>query len=212
MTGDISRLETVRKGEYGPPRGSCAACALKVLGNIDLDVLDLARDVIDLRSFSSLWYWISLAVMWSALSSWVMGVPHDTITRARRGDEQSAHDMHVVAKAHVNRLLAIVDASSTSSTAIGFFVVTSLGVLGFVYGVELGQAAFLLVFPFTLVGVLSVITARQLRETDFDDLAERLRAFRFKVQSLGMLFIFITALWGMWVNVRASHLWYFNGS
>ncbi|MEM9756043.1 MAG: component of SufBCD complex, partial [Pseudomonadota bacterium] len=42
---------------------------------LDLAILERARDVIDLRSFSNLWYWIVLAVFWSSASHWGLGVP-----------------------------------------------------------------------------------------------------------------------------------------
>jgi hypothetical protein len=55
-----------------------------------LDFLDLVTEVIDLRSFSNLWYWIVLAILWSSLSHWTLGVPYHIVARARRGDERAA--------------------------------------------------------------------------------------------------------------------------
>jgi hypothetical protein len=55
-----------------------------------VDFLDLVTEVIDLRSFSNLWYWIVLAILWSSLSHWTLGVPYHIVTRARRGDERAA--------------------------------------------------------------------------------------------------------------------------
>jgi hypothetical protein len=49
-----------------------------------VDFLDLVTEVIDLRSFSNLWYWIVLAILWSSLSHWTLGVPYHIVTRARR--------------------------------------------------------------------------------------------------------------------------------
>jgi hypothetical protein len=49
----------------------------------DVDFLDLVTEVIDLRSFSNLWYWIVLAILWSSLSHWTLGVPYHIVTRAR---------------------------------------------------------------------------------------------------------------------------------
>ena len=46
-------------------------------------------EVIDMRSFSNLWYWIMLAVIWSSTSHWVLGVPHDMFIRARRQGGQN---------------------------------------------------------------------------------------------------------------------------
>ena len=43
-------------------------------------------DLIDMRSFSNLWYWIALGVIWSSASHWVLGVPYDMINRARRDE------------------------------------------------------------------------------------------------------------------------------
>ncbi|MEC7258626.1 MAG: component of SufBCD complex, partial [Pseudomonadota bacterium] len=41
-------------------------------------------ELIDMRSFSNLWFWIALAVTWSTTSHWVLGVPFDMVNRARR--------------------------------------------------------------------------------------------------------------------------------
>ena len=58
-----------------------------------MDLTDTILDVIDPRSFSSLWYWIVLAVAWSSASHWVLGVPFDVVTRARRHGGQAALDL-----------------------------------------------------------------------------------------------------------------------
>lgn len=170
-----------------------------------MNFIDLARDVIDLRSFSSIWYWIALAVMWSTLSNWVMGVPSDMIVRARRGDAQSEADIRVLAEIFVNRTLAIVEASGTVMVGVTGFVLSALGLLGFLYGIELCQALFLLILPMNLVALISAVVARNLRTEGYENLTERLRWFRFKVQMLGAAFILLTALWGMWVNVNTTY-------
>ena len=46
-----------------------------------MDFYASVSEVIDLRSFSNLWFWIALAVMWSTVSHWVMGVPWDMVQR-----------------------------------------------------------------------------------------------------------------------------------
>ena len=53
---------------------------------LSLDWYDSVFEVIDLRSFSNLWYWIGLAVFWSSVSHWILGVPYDSIMRAKRGN------------------------------------------------------------------------------------------------------------------------------
>ena len=71
---------------------------------------DSVFEVIDMRSFSNLWYWIGLAVLWSSVSHWVLGVPHDMILRARREKEgQAMDDLHDLVRVNVNRILFIAE-------------------------------------------------------------------------------------------------------
>ena len=44
-----------------------------------MDVLDTALEVIDMRSFSNLWYWIALATLLFAATEWAQtGIPGRT--------------------------------------------------------------------------------------------------------------------------------------
>jgi len=171
-----------------------------------LDFLDLVTQVIDLRSFSNLWYWIVLAILWSSLSHWVLGVPFDMVMRARRGDAGSFDDMQALARINVNRILTLSARGGLFATAFVAFVLTSLAVLGWVYRVEFCQALFLLVFPMVVVGGMSIITATRLRQQEFAELIRTLRMHRLRVQLTGIMFIFLTAFWGMWVNLNGSVL------
>jgi hypothetical protein len=171
-----------------------------------LDFLELATEMIDLRSFSNLWYWIVLAVLWSTTSHWVLGIPFDMVTCARRGHERSVQDMEVLAQVNVNRILTLVEVSGAWTTGFAAFVVTGLGILGWGYGVEFCQAVFLLMFPMLLVAAWSIHTARKLMATEFANLSDRLRNHRRGVQAMGVVFIFITAFWGMWTNMNVSAL------
>lgn len=171
-----------------------------------MNFLELATEVIDLRSFSNLWYWIALAALWSTASHWVVGVPFDMVTRARRGHERSVHDMRVLAEVNVNRILTIVEVSGHWAAGFLAFLLTGLAVLGWGYGVEFCQAVFLLAFPMTLVACLSVYTARNLRMNGYDDLGRKLRNHRVGIQMIGVVSIFITAFWGMWTNLHYGAL------
>jgi len=171
-----------------------------------LDFLELATEVIDLRSFSNLWYWIALAALWSTASHWIVGVPFDMVTRARRGHERSIHDMRVLAEVNVNRILSIVELSGVSAIGFMSFLLTGLAVLGWGYSVEFCQAVFLLMAPMTGVAALNVRTAHKLRDTGFEDIARRLRNHRMMVQMIGVVSIFVTAFWGMWTNLHYGAL------
>ncbi|MGA1234851.1 MAG: hypothetical protein ACO3VR_13085 [Lutimaribacter sp.] len=54
--------------------------------------------VVNFGSFSSVWYWIALAVMWSTAAHWVLGIPFDMVSRARAagGAAQAELDMLLV--------------------------------------------------------------------------------------------------------------------
>ncbi len=171
-----------------------------------MNFLNLATEVIDLRSFSNLWYWIALAAIWSRASHWVVGVPFDMVTRARRGHERSLHDMRVLAEVNVNRILSLVEISGAFMAGVVSFILTGLIVLGWGYGVEFCQAVFLLLGPMTAVAALNIRTARVLRAEGFDDVGRKLRNHRMGVQLIGVLSIFCTAFWGMWTNLHYGAL------
>lgn len=68
---------------------------------------DMIFELIDMRSFSNLWYWIILAVAWSSASHWVLGVPYDMVHRARRMGGQAQEDLEAMVRINCNRILYI---------------------------------------------------------------------------------------------------------
>ncbi len=175
-------------------------------GEAALNFLELVTEVIDLRSFSNLWYWIALAALWSTASHWVLGVPFDIVARARRGNEQANHDMHVLAEVNVNRILKFVEISGTSIVSLATFVTAALAMMGWYYDVEFCQAVFFLFFPMLMVAGLHVFTAKKIHDTQYEHLEKQLRQHRLFVQLIGVLAIFITAFWGMWANLHHGAL------
>lgn len=158
-------------------------------------------EVIDMRSFSNLWFWIALAVMWSTASHYVLGVPFDLVTRAQRAGGEAEADLRDLVRVNVNRLLYIASASGLWLIALGCFVLTTLALLGFVYSVEFAQALFLIGFPMSLVFLLSLRTARRIRAADGVGLHRMMVRHRRMVQVIGMVSIFVTAMWGMYQNL-----------
>ena len=163
-------------------------------------------ELIDMRSFSNLWFWIALAVVWSTASHWILGVPFDLVTRARRHGGQAAEDLEALVRINTNRLLYISTVSGLWLLGFVCFILTGLALLGFVYRVEFAQALFLLGFPMTIVGALNLSTARliQDREAQGEDLWRYLSRHRTIVQAIGMVSIFVTALWGMYQNMSVG--------
>lgn len=170
---------------------------------IPLDWSRALFQVIDLRSFSSLWYWIAVVVLWSSVSHWVLGVPFDLIQRARRSGGEAEEDLVDMVRINVNRLLSIAASAGLILIAFVGFMLTSLGVLGFWYQVELAQATFLMALPLSLVGAVSLSTARLIRATEpmGDPLYAVLHRHRLWTQVIGMIAIFVTAMFGMYQNL-----------
>lgn len=156
-----------------------------------------------MRSFSNLWFWIVLAVFWSSTSHWVLGVPFDMVARARRLGGQAEQDLEDLVRINSNRFLFIIDESGLIMAAVVPALLVAGALLGFWYKVELAQALFLLIAPMTIVGLLSLRTARKVHagESAGPALWRRLRIHRVSVQIVGMVSIFVTALWGMFVNL-----------
>lgn len=161
-----------------------------------------------MRSFSNLWFWIALAVMWSSASHWVLGVPWDMILRARKRGEQAMDDMQTMVELNVRRILYIAQESGLLMAAFWFFLLTSVVLLGFVYDREFAQAVFLLGLPMSLVWLLSVFTATRIRDRELTGvgLVNCLIRHRTYVQMIGVVSIFVTAMWGMLQNMSASAL------
>lgn len=173
-----------------------------------MDWYDTVFEVIDMRSFSNLWFWIALAVLWSSASHYVLGVPYDMVTRARRYGADAAEDVDVLTMISVRRILYITRVAGLWLAAFVAFVLSSLAVMGFWYGVEFAQAMLLLAAPMTVVGALSIRTAGRIERTGVrgPDLWRSLLLHRMAVQGIGMVAIFVTAMWGMWQNLNAAIL------
>ena len=171
---------------------------------------DTVFELIDMRSFSNLWYWIALAVVWSTTSHWVLGVPFDMVQRAARVGGQPQEDMEALVRINCNRLLYIGRVSGLWILAIACAFLTGLGLLGFWYWVEFAQAVFLLAFPLCIIGFLSIKTAQRIHQNasdlDTELLFKRLRRHRFWTQVIGMISIFVTSIWGMYQNLDTGVL------
>ncbi|QGX98520.1 component of SufBCD complex [Roseovarius faecimaris] len=174
-----------------------------------MDWYESVFELIDMRSFSNLWFWIALAVLWSSVSHWVLGVPWDMVLRARKeGEGEAVEDLQAMVRINVNRILYIAGQSGLLITGFACFALTMMAILGFFYRNEFAQALFLLGFPMSIVGLLSVATARKIRveEPAGEALYKRLVKHRIITQGIGMLSIFVTAIWGMLQNMTASVL------
>ena len=173
-----------------------------------MDWYHLIFELIDLRSFSNLWYWIALAVLWSSVSHFVMGVPFDMITRARRHGGEAMDDLEHMAKINANRLLFISRNAGLWLIAFTCFALTLLSMLAVFYAVEFAQAVLLMFAPMVLVSYLTLRTAFAI-ETNApkgEAMIRHLMRHRFVTQLIGIVSIFVTAMFGMYQNIAYSTL------
>ena len=164
--------------------------------------------LIDLRSFSNIWYWIVLAVMWSSLTHYVFGVPFDMVVRARRQGGAEQADLEALVRVQVNRRVRIAALTGPWMVAFLSAGLTVLALVGFVYGVQFGQALFLLLAPATLATLLDFASARRLAEAPLtgEPLCAYIGRCRLMKQALGMLSIIVTAFWAVWHLMSVSVL------
>jgi hypothetical protein len=173
-----------------------------------LDLIDIILDLIELRTFSNIWYWLAVTVTWATVSHWVIGVPFDMIYRARRQGGQAAQDLETLTAINVRRLMTITGTPAAVLAAMGAFFITAAGMLGFVYGLEMAQGLFCLAFPLVFVGALTLRTCRRFAvdQPTGTDLAKALFRLRFWIQFIAMIAIFCTALLGMYVTLSQRQL------
>lgn len=165
--------------------------------------------LLDLRSFSNLWYWIALAVIWSSASHWVLGIPYDMVWRARREGGQVQEDLEALARINSSRMLYYSRHRGPWLVGVICFLATVLGLTGFVYHWEFAQAVLCLFAPLCVLGYLSLAAALKIEagEGRGEALHRRLFWHRLSVQLLGMVAIFVTSLYGMYVNFQNMIPW-----
>lgn len=173
-----------------------------------MDLYTSIFEVIDMRSFSNLWYWISLAVLWSTASHFVLGVPFDLAMRAQKEGGQKMQDLEDLVRINIGRLLNIAEVSGLVLTALSATVLTILAVTAFAFDAELSQAVFLMAFPMSIVFLMNIRIAQYIRlgEIGGDALVRVLKSHRFRTQLIGIISIFVTSLWGMWQNIQSGPL------
>lgn len=165
---------------------------------------EILFELIDMRSFSNLWYWIGLSVLWSTASHWVIGVPYDMVRRAQRHGGEAQRDLEDLVRINVGRILFIARMSGAWIVGSTFFFLAALFTLAIFYSVEFAQALLCLIVPLVLISFLSVRTALDFEAAGIAgrNVHRRLLRHRIMVQVIGMFSIFATAMFGMYQNMQ----------
>lgn len=161
-----------------------------------------------MRSFHSLWYWILVGWVWFGATNVVLGVPQDLIRRAMREDGTAMADVEAIAGINAARVVDFIDAGGLWLLALGSFVLTSLVLLAFLYGVELAQALAMIVLPMTVVLELRARLARRIvgGRPQGEALIRQIVRHRMATQTIGMVAVLLTALVGVWRMLAAMTL------
>lgn len=162
-------------------------------------------EFLNLRTFSSVWYWIAVAVVWTMASHRPMGVPYDMVWSARRGDGSDRAALDAVATTLARRLVTAMARGGVLVVALVSAALTALLLLAAVYGLEFAQGLVLILVPLALVGLLSFRTARRI--DGGDDPIRHLRRLRAGIHAIALVALFVTAFWGVYVNLVASVLY-----
>nr|WP_213395046.1 hypothetical protein [Yoonia sp.] len=166
-----------------------------------MTLIDIITGLIDFRTFSNIWYWLAVMVTWAVATHWVIGVPFDIVMRARRQGGQAAQDLEMLVAINLRRLLTLSGTPAVILVGIGAFVVTAAAMLGFVYGLELAQGLFCLVFPLVFVALLTWRSCQRLAldQQTGPALIRALVRLRFWIQLIAITALFCTALLGIYV-------------
>ncbi|MBN8293918.1 component of SufBCD complex [Rhodobacter sp. NTK016B] len=173
-----------------------------------MNLTDSLFSTIDVRSFSNLWFWLVLAVAWSNVTHFVMGVPFDMVQRARRQGGEAMSELNAIAAIQARRRIGILRSSGVWLVGFWMAIITGLGNLGFYHGFELAQALFLLFAPMSLAGWISLRLAQKVATGTLVDepLVRTIFWNRVVIQAIGLLAILVTTMWGMWHNLSVSAL------
>jgi hypothetical protein len=161
---------------------------------------------IDLRSFSDVWYWLMLGVVWTRVMHAPMGVPADLVHRARRGNPDAADDLAQLTGIRVRHERDIARTLGAWRVAFWSCALTASGLAAYLYFIEFAQAVFLLLAPYALVRVLEARAAARMDAAmpAADALVRAHLRLRRQVQFVALPAVFLSAVWGMGHNL-AQH-------
>lgn len=213
MVAPTQRAAILRlPGLYACTAGHCIACRQHQVHSYGADFLALLENifsVLDMRSFSSVWFWIVLALFWSSVNQVILGVPYELVFRAKKGeDARDVVDMHTLIDVHIRRRLRVVRRAGHWIFGFSAAFLTMLFVLAFSYRIEFAQAVFTIMLPFTIVQLLTLRLAFRIERQNLREgpLCRAILTHRLYVQLLGVVSIFVTAVWGMWYVMARSAL------
>ncbi|MEM9269227.1 MAG: component of SufBCD complex [Pseudomonadota bacterium] len=151
--------------------------------------------LVELDSFWSLWYWVMVAVSWSVVSHWTLGVPFDLVINADRRGGVWAEHCDTLTHINVFRLTSVFREFGVALMALAGFIVGAIGTIGFWANVEFARALFVLILPHGIAALFSVRAAFWIERESIrgKPLRRAIRRQRFWTQFVGFWGILLCA-------------------
>ena len=162
-------------------------------------------DILDARSFASIWYWLGFGLIWTSVTRGAFGIPPAIIRQARRGDGTAARQLLAWLRLVMPAWRIGGGEGALLAAGIGFLL-TSVWVLAFHHGLQLPQALVPLVGPLTVLLVLRIRLAWRLDRLTaaldagsgrIEDVASNAAKLLIRHRWLGLLLFFLAMLLAM---------------
>jgi len=163
---------------------------------------DLAA-ILSSPSFGSFWYWLLVAISWSQITHFSLGVGLHDVRDAVRNGGQDMKDVEDIVSINARRLTTTMQRYGTWLAAIGTFLIASMFTLGFWFDFELMQAMSLLVFGLVWASILAGRFAQRVikQELRGEALCKGFTRLRTKKQFVGIFMIFIISFYAAYTIV-----------
>jgi hypothetical protein len=164
---------------------------------------------VDTYAFSSMWFWALLVLIWTLITSRVMGLPYYywKLGKNAEADVQARMMDATLLQAQVALSYSEIRYPNLSMGAVSF-VIALWGVSGFLYDHELLQATFLLFVPLLSVVPLRLWLARKLDGAEFtyETYYGLITRYRRLCLMVAAFTIFLSTFWGMIYNLAHANI------
>jgi hypothetical protein len=164
-----------------------------------LDWTEAIAQLIELETFSSVWYWAVVVVSWAVACHWLIGIPFDMLIRARRGKGREMADLEAMVDINVRRIVWFQEIGGAGFAALAAFFLAGTGLLAIGYRFELAVGVLILAVPLFVVLLLNLRLARALNANPLkgQELVARLFRVRLWTQGIAAVSLFATSAFGI---------------
>ncbi|MGA0965393.1 MAG: hypothetical protein ACO3RM_10805 [Paracoccaceae bacterium] len=164
---------------------------------------------VDTYAFSSIWFWALLILIWTLITSRVMGLPYYYWKLGKNADADVQARMMdaTLLQAQVALSHSGIRYPSLTTGAVSF-VIALWGFSGFLFDHELLQATFLLFVPLLSLVPLRLWLARKLEcaEATYETYHGLITRYRRLCMMIAAFTIFISTFWGMIYNLAHANI------